>query len=666
MLSRKSQLSLFIVVGAILLIIAVFLIFNSQFELFQSSDTRLKNQVSGIVEQCIYEHADNGVFLLGFQGGHIEPDEVQTLDPNRHVDFGLKIPNWDSERDDIPTVAQMEAELEEYVEAETMSCVRSNLQSLSGFLDMDVADEIIVDAIINKENVQIEAELPIRFREQNSEELLTVENYFVELESLRLGDMYDLGVQIYNLEGSTYFMEDLILDQIYSASDYSSPDSMPGEGMFFSCTQRIWTVPQLKENLANLNNNNFKYLYFEGTYPIDDVFETNLDGENGPEEYRDYYYNHYFFELNDPKRSFTNYRVEVMMPSTEITGSEGILQSYPYRNFEVTPSSGDIVKPMELEVDAGFNIPIPCIQVYHHLYTLDYDLIVRITDYSDDGNQYMFQYPLRMQIDSNTPKEQAFSPIMGEGPTATNDLFCAEESRKYPLRIYASDSEGNGLSDVNISYRCINLKCELGQTEKPIFMGVTRQHAQPYLETDFPYCVGGRVIAEKEGYHKAELRVDTDETLLDQDQVIYRDIELIPLKEFEIDASSFLIVNREDKLGQRVLNEQDGSIFVSIENQAEDFESNAIWPNEGEMLDTVSFLDKEGVVYNVSVYYADSDYELRGLIQLENWQPQIHSGNEIRFVIPGSKDPIPPDEYMEFYEYMQAALDSGQYGVLFR
>ena len=666
---KKSQISIFVVIAIILVIVTVFLFFNSRFEFFVSKEDKMKNSISDIVEDCIYKEGDNGIFVLGFQGGYIDVPETVAGDFRKYINFGMKIPNWDSEIGKVPTINSMEYELENFIELNSYSCIISNLKSLNEFLVINVSDELSVDVNINDQNVIVEANLPISFSQTNSEEISLIEDYKVTFDDVRLGDMYALAVEIFNLEGSSYFMEDLVLDQIYSASDYSSIESMPSEGMYFSCNRRVWTIPQLKQTLANLNNHNFKYLYFEGTYPIEDIFSANLNEQFGTEKLRDYYDLNYRFELENPKKSFANYRVEVVMPSTEVVEQNNWYQKYPYREFEVTPSNGQVVKSMLLETDLGVGkIPIPCIQIYHHLYKLDYDLVVRLTDYSEEGNYYLFQFPLRVKIENNNPKYEAGLEIVTEPLTANDESFCAQENKLYPLRIYAMDNEQNFLSDVNISYKCLNLNCDLGQTSKPYFMGVERQYAQPYLETDFPFCIGGQVIAQKEGYHNGKVRVDTTSELLDRDNIMYYDVELTPLKEYKVDVSSFLVVYKETKEGHRIRNDGSGeAIIVSLENRGYNFESTVYWPTEEGMMDTLNFLDSDDATYNVSIIYSNSEGNLGGLVEMTNWKPDLNSGNNIMITIPALLGGLSEDynQFEAYLEYTDFALSSGDYGIIF-
>jgi len=425
----------------------------------------------------------------------------------------------------------------------------------------------------------------------------------------------------------------------------------------------------LKKNLANLNNNNFRYLQFDGTFSKDYLKDSNLNEDNKK------YYNSdvigYTQYLPQTKASFKNFEVNVFMPSTEMNGKEGYLQRYPYRTFEVTPSSGQVVTAMDFKVDMGAKIPIPCIQIYHHLYNLDYDLIVKLQDKNEDGENYFFQFPLRVKIEDNTPKNTPnFITSNQVVSTFNNANYCSNDSKEYPLEVYVKDSNtGDYLADVNISYDCISLSCDLGVVELPTFNGVIRKYATPSLKTEFPYCIGGDIVANKKGYHESKLRVDTTSELLDKDVTPYYELELIPTKEFENSKSIFMAVNKDTKQGVRVYNEDEGYFYASIENKELNFDSFGIWPHEG-YLNKIKLLERDDISYNISIAYVDSDYNLKGIYQLENYVLNPNLGDEIEFVIPSVSEELNEDNFMDFYDYTNEiqSYDSNlnPYGIKFK
>lgn len=664
-IKNKSQISIFIIIGIILIIVTTFLLINNKFEIWQPHDTRIKNQISKIVEDCISDSTNRGAFLLGYQGGYIEIPPYISANPFAYTNLGMKIPNWDSQKGDIPTIQSMQTQLNNFISNESMSCIKNNLDALENTFDIYPQGNFTISSRINNENIVVEAQYLIRFNEKNSDEILTVSDYTVKLDNLRLGDLYTLALQIYNLEARKYFFEELTIDQMRTADDYSDKESVPTEGMGFSCGSRIWTYNQIQKNIANLNNNNFKYLQFEGTYSKDNLFKTNVENY-GAGDAKIYYDNFYTFNLENPKPSYKNYNVEVFMPSTEITNQKGMFKSYPFREFEITPSSGQIVKPTNMEIDAGIKIPIPCIQMYHFLYNMDYDLIVKLTDYNENGLKYTFQFPIRVRIENNEAKKNKITYISNRDSQTTFNptSYCANESKIYPLYITTKDNKDNSLEGANITYKCVNVGCDMGTTKKPLFMGLERKYADAQLETKFPFCIGGEIKAQKEGYHSATKRIDTDNNLLNREGYVgdnYIELNLIPLKYFNINEETFLIKYKEDMTGDRVLKDDSRSIYIEIENNGYNFESVGLWPAEEDYLDELKLLDQDDIPYNVSIYYMDEDYNLQGMFYLENWIPQIHTGNTLQFTIPASKNEITENRYVSFFEYVQEKSQTPEY-----
>ncbi len=664
--SKGAQVSIFIIIGFILIIVSSFLFYNGDYEIFVSHDSKLKNQISDVVEECLESSAKEGVFLLGFQGGRINISGPKYLDPNNYVDFGFKIPNWDSESNDIPTINFMEAELDKYILDNADLCIRSNLMSMKEYFDIEITSDLNVSSKINSENVIVEANLPIKFNEKNSDIKLSVEDYYINLENIRLGSLYKLAVEIFNLEARTNFLEKLVLDQIYSASDYSHPSySMPTEGMVFSCAPSYWTIPQLKRILSNLNNNNFKYLYFQGTKSKDNLFKTNLNDNYSNFDYKDYYKNFYTFRLDNYDSSFKNFGVDVVMPSTQITGKDGFLNSYPFREFEVTPSSGMIVKPQELSISSGGfgKIPIPCIQIYHNLYTLDYDLVFTLRDYNEDGKNYFFQIPIRIKIEDNSPKKSN-SIIFGETPTATNEKFCSNQSRKYEIPVFITDKNtGDTLIGVNITYECVGLTCDLGTTKIPETLYNAQSSAK--LVAKFPFCSGGSIIARKEGYAEASFRPDKDPYEFSNDSIAYYEFSLIPTKKFKLSKYTFYSYIMQTRKGHRIYDSSNETIYVSIENRGNNFESFAIYPSDIERFSELEFL-RGDYRYNVSIIYVDKDNNLKGIYEKENVLLNPDNGNNLRIVFPSSSSIIDDNNFMDFYNYMQSILDSEVFGISFK
>ena len=359
--NNKTQISIFVIIGVLIIFVVGFFIFNSDFKIFETKSSKYKGEVSKRVEECVEDFGKNGAFLLGFQAGYIDfpKSEKNFFDFENSQKNSLKIPNWDSEKGQIPTLETMEVELENYIKNQSFSCIENNLQTLSSEFKFDeiLIDDLKIDVIFNLDTIKISSILPITFQEISSEQSFSTNSYEVILENYPLKKLYIIATGIFNFEVESSFLEDLVLDQIYSANNYGDENSMPSEGFAFSCRRYVWTKEQLKNTLSNLNNHNFKFLHFKG------LEEPNYDlyFNSGALNLKKYYLNHYTFDIG-----FENLdvKLDVNFPQTQFVEESGYFQKYPFRTFDVNPQNNEIVKSLKAKLPK-FKIPIPCVQ-YHH------------------------------------------------------------------------------------------------------------------------------------------------------------------------------------------------------------------------------------------------------------------------------------------------------------
>ena len=666
---NKAQTSIFIIISLIIVIVAAFVLYTSDIELFYSPEDRVEGQIRESIESCFDTSISSGVFYLQYQGGVIDTSSYIRFRDDYLLlgndDSAPKLPNWDVEDDRYPTLFSMENELNTFVEEDVRGCINSAIFTLSdAFLIEPYFDELEVTTDINFETIDVEIYLPLDFKEVNGEIENSMNDFTLRKES-KLGDLYSLAIEIYNVEEREYVFENLTLDQIFSASNYADrTTSMPSQGIEFSCTPRIWLKSDLKDTLANLNNNNFRYLSFEGTAPIEYRFESNLVEGSGLDAY---FRNHYVYSLDNTKSSYENYEVNVLNPSVE-SFSGGYSRFSPYREFEVSPSNGEIVRSLEQGFDTGFgSFNFGCIQIYAHSYTIDYDLMIRLEDVSGESEDF-FQFPIRVDIKQNEPKESSPSFIIPEENRNTlhEASYCVEETYEYPISIGVEDlsvvtSENDLLSDVNISFKCLSMTCDLGQTQRytnSIGTSISWESLDPTYEGLVPYCYGGEFVAKKDGYFQLPSLEDfpgqRDLNDITSNSPYSTFLQMVPTKKFTLDQDSFQ--GRTWKSGIvpsnscHVFSEENVDVYVQVENKNLNFESSAFY-SKGEDLGDFSELEllvKEVTSYNVTAYYMKND-DMLGLVEIENWIPDVEFSNSLYLAIPVS-DNLEDDNFLEYYE----------------
>ncbi len=663
---KLGQTTIFILVSIIIVIIAAFVMFTSDIEIFYSPQDRAEGQIRENIEFCLDQSLSRGVFYLQYQGGVINTSNYirfrdDYLQLGKSVNSS-KLPNWDVEDGRYPTTFSMENELNDFVKVDVIPCISSSVRNLDDVFDITITYDLLeVSTQINYETIDLEAILPLEFKEINGDVQSTMDEFTIRKES-KLGDLYELAIEIYNLEQETYLFEELTLDQIFSASNYGDrTTSMPSQGIEFSCTPRIWLKSDLKETLAQLNNNNFRYLEFIGTAPIDYRFESNLGDnfENGA-----YFENFYSYTLENTKPSFENYEVNIFNPAVE-SFVGGYSRFGPYREFEVSPSRGEVIKSMEQGIDTGLGrFNFGCIQIYAHSYTIDYDLMIRLEDVSGETQDF-FQFPLRVNIEQNEPKESNPTFIIPESqkPTLTEASYCVEETYEYPVRITVEDlntpfgnMESLYLSNANISFKCLGMTCDLGKTQHEV-TSVTQtlsyESPNPTYSGKVPYCYGGRFIAEKEGYFQLPL-VETfpgekELQAIDSQSPFDTTLYMVPTKSFELTRDSFEGRQWRDSCFV-ISDESNVDVYLQVEHEGYQFQSSALY-SKGEQLPSeltsLELLVKEDVSYNVTAYYMRGD-ELLGLLEVENWTPDVEFSSSLELIIPIAAN-LDDDSFLEYY-----------------
>lgn len=666
MLKKNTQITVFVIIGIISIIVGI----GAYFLLTQSEEDMVKleqDKVNNLIQDCVKKYGENGISLLGQKGGFIYiPSRVEN-DPFKTVDLGFKVPIWQEGLH--PSLNSMENDLSRFVEEQSLSCIKRGLREYEGVFNYTFLNNMSVNTTIKEENVVFDIDFPIKITLLDTLNSYSIDSFNVDIKSKRLKKSFEIASKIIEKQIDTKFLENLVIEQIQTASNYDDPiHSMPAEGMVFSCRRFIWTIPQLQENLVNLNNNNFKYLNFQGT--------ASLDVPDAHKEfYVDYYKSEnvgYSVDLGDLPSGSSEFRVLTFVPSSStISGYEQSDNFFTFKKFEVTPNDGGVTTALEVEV-GDFKFPIPCIQIFHHLYDIDYAIVFQIQDTKDN---FIFQFPVRVQISRNQPAASVpFTIIDNEDDVSTmnNRKFCSKEPlyseekiingnlvreeipslRSYPLKISVKDKfTGEYVDNVTIIERCVGLKCEIGQTQIPTFMGLERAGAAAELYENFSYCENAKIIAQKEGYASNEIFVNINDELkkYSSSNPVERTIEIVPEKTFEISQTVAL---KDFETGEFWRLADGEMVYVSVEANGFDYKSTAIVPTIHDDFKYLKTLMDPTLTYNLSAYYLDSDYGVQGMLNIDNWKPIEYDGNVLMLTIPSKREKIVESEnFMRFYDY---------------
>lgn len=618
---KKAQVSEFIIVGVILLIATgVFIYIRANLELpdqVPQDFLPVKTYVEGCTQQVTQEAVD----LLGVQGGYIEIPDYIRYDPTSYVQeagIGFRIPLWYYKGETrMPSKQDMEQDISRYIENNVLDCIDGFLP----FEDQFVIEELSsprAETTIADDKVIVLLKYDILLKDEVNDRTFELNEYIAKSTS-NLGDVYDLARDILLTENEKGFLENITMDLI-AVGDF------PLEGMELACG-KTWSKQQLKIQLANMLKYNLHYLRFEKTRNQPSGIDY-FDSENTG----------YVQEAS--ATSHRNIQVEPIFD----TSYGRIMYGDPLgMNFEVYPSQGDKVTG----IDMGMPIIDNCLQIYHHFYNIEYPILFRLTDYSNEDNPYTFNFATPVIVVNNQPSRTYDPTIIDTDLEAiTSAQYC--DTAKYELEVFAIDKvTQEELAGANISYECVGFRCDIGETEHPTFDGIKIARSLPALVEMFPPCTNGFVVAKKEGYMEAAVQHTIGEQM--EHSVL---LDMTPLRELDYR----FVIRQGTKT--RIMEENE-KVFMTIESKELRYSETIYYPiGDSEYFGKLE-LPAEDTTYNVDIKLIRIEGEITeeevitGGYESMNWSvttEDVLNSNRVVFTII-SQDPEPEtiEDYVELY-----------------
>ncbi len=583
-MSKRGQVSIYIIVGLVILIIAILLFsFRTQIKGIFNPEIR---PVTYFVEDCLQSTAEAGIALAGLQGGYIKlPDKLlleQGYIPPPPSPVTIPF-YWFKGNSYIPTKEDIELQLKDFINERIDEC--TDFSKFESQFTIEPLGEPKLDVNVNLEDVAVELNYPIKII---SAEINAGNGYargretkidrFAKRIPAKLGKMHEFAASIMKSINDNVLLEDLTMDVISAAS--GKEVSMPLEGFKLECGGLEWSKQiDLIPTLQNLVKYNFHFLRFDNSIPDfigEENPETELDicqstdslGRCDREISRssnmlDYYESFYHFDTNN--KDYRDISVR-----TVYDDSFGM-------KLDVEPSHGDKVR--------GIDLPIPlvntCLKIFHHRYDIEYPIMFELID--ENGFQFNFATPV--VIENNQPKRY-YSPFSASGfdYTPSSEDYCAQ--RVYQRDVIVRDKvTQQGIEGAKLRYECVQFACDLGET-KTMLSGTI-----PFLQTNFPSCINGFLIAEREGYVDEIIQVTVDGTT---EAEAIPQIMMTPLKELEIK----MFVKSGDSV--RELNENENAYLILSKKEG-DYEDTVFYP----INEALSSDDKFEIVYGDAEYVLD-------------------------------------------------------------
>ncbi len=459
MREKRGQVTVFVVVG-ILLVAGVLLV------LYLRSSETLKTEiskaisvppqvqeVSSFLEGCLEQVAEEGIQLLGMQGGYTalatDPASLQSL---AVVPGGGRVAYWYYEDPpgvavhNMPSLTAMEQALEQYIDTHFSACADFRRFQLEGYAFSAASAASTVN--IGDRAVLVKLEYPLRIDYKGEQSI--IRPLAATLPS-SLGHLYKIAQHITHAEHRDLFLENKTLDFMVVY------DEIPYAGVDFNCQPKTWVKEQVKKDFQAILARNIPHIKFQG----------------GSHTFTDKYFVQ--DQLALPQDIDVDFQYSQDWPFIlEIIGHEKdvVLQGEPYTTDNIL---------------TGVLMPIFCLNHYQFIYTLQYPVLITL----HKGDE-LFQFALLVNIDHNQPRRAAILP---PAITFAEDTELCRNTQDQ-LQITTSTDGGMPLTDATVQWECVTTRCTLGKSD-----------SKGELTATVPACVQGIVRAEKPGYQFAEERI---------------------------------------------------------------------------------------------------------------------------------------------------------------
>jgi len=510
---RKGQVTIFIILGILLLAIVGLLFYFKTLTITETFETEGRPvtvtvpqefiAIQEYTETCLGSIAEQGLKILGQQGGYINPEDVgvySASDPTNSDGLkvgSLSVPFWHYnsffngatsvqvsslmpalyEEDD--PVYSIESQLSDYIESELDSCLKSySVFEEQGF-DIEVGNKAVTTRIWD-EHVDFILDFPLVLTKSGGTGEL--DSFYADVD-VDLKHVYGVAAEITFTEQDYLFLENQFLNVLatYSRDSSEAFPPMMGVGLLKQPTIS-WEVANLAIKLKELLSSYVPLIQYFGSknyYPysyedsrFSDIYNRMLENMVLP--------------LNGSDDLYVNFDYfSVWEPYLQLNGGEQTIK--PDHYFFKSPLG---LIPFEFSQ-----------QRYVNTYDVSYPVLVTIEDpESFEGEGYKFVFSLESNIINNKPIDESYvqPPIRIEKAIS---LVCEDNQKDTDLiTIQVVDAEtGGSLSGVSVELIVPGSdRCEMGFTSNS---GIS--------QSKYPSLFGGQLELSKSGYLTQSHIIDT-------------------------------------------------------------------------------------------------------------------------------------------------------------
>src|SRR3989344_1350122 len=411
--SRRSQVTLFIIIGIVIIAAVILILVLRVGNKVDSVPANLQSPYDSF-SKCLEDKTSLGVKLLLTQGGYIGLPEFEPgssyMPFSSQLDFaGTNFPYWyyvsgnNIQKEQVPSRSEMEKDLAKFVEENSVRC------NLDSFLDEGYKlsqDTKSAKAVIKDNLVEIDIDMGLSI--SKGEDSVSVGNHKIVVPT-NLGKLYDSALSVYNKEQKELFLEQYAVDALRLYA--------PVDGVEIKCSPLIWNADEIFNDLE------------EG-------IEANTLSLKSSGDKNDYFY------------------VEGLPENARFINSRNWA-----RGFEVDPAQGPVLMATPVGNQPGLGVLGFCYIAYHFVYNVKYPVLIQTYE-----GEEIFQFPVAVVIQGNKPREALISSgLQEEIPD-----FCKYKNSMTEVEVYDLK---NSPVDADVSYDCAGTSCYIGKTKKGVLVG---------------------------------------------------------------------------------------------------------------------------------------------------------------------------------------------------
>ena len=514
MKSKRGQITIFIIIGLILLLSVATVVYFYQARITAPIKKVVTvpedvQQIYDYVATCTDQIGKDGLIIMGAQGGYINIPATMERNPSANIPndpAGItRIPLWYYEGEDrTPTLEYMQRELAMYVKQYLPECT-GNFESFKQRYEITPKGDIlpVVTFTDSEAIIQVKWQLDIKVQDR-----ITQLTEFISSFPVKIKPMWELASKTMDTENKQGWFENLTIDLMASNS------RIPLTGMEFTCGTKKWHIREVKKEIQNMLYYNLPYVRIDNTvYPAPIASMKTYDNlkadaqnirekleagkepswpENPPAD---------VFEMN-------RMRLDVGIRQTDLKAAFTYQPEWPLL-VNAQPNQAGILSTAQMK-GARKYLRFICLNQWHFAYDLIYPIKMSIKDDTAfNGEGYIFQMGFPVIIEDNEESRIFFGIRKFVVPDTGIDFCTGFGTTTADIRAVGFTEGGivaEELEGANITYRCLNQECILGNTYSD---GTGAIRLTAYLPEG---CSNPLFTAKKEGYIEGQKHLQKDIT----------------------------------------------------------------------------------------------------------------------------------------------------------